>query len=91
MKGALPQLLPFKFVQNKIAIVEQENETERNYVAMQYLIENDWDLVLTKCMDQEAEKTWELKQKIAGGKLRDLVGIRKVYHDHNAKNPKIVD
>ena len=55
---------------------------------MQYLIENDWNLVLTKCMDQEAEKKWELKRKIAGGQLCELVGIRKVYYDQRAKCPK---
>ena len=83
------QLLPFKFVQNKIAIVEKENE--KDYVAIQYLIENDWNLLLTKCTDQDAEKKWELKRKIAGGPIYELVGTRKVYYDHNAKNPKIVD
>ena len=78
--------LPFKFVQNKIAIVEKENETD--YIAMQYLIENDWNLVVTT-KDQEDGKTWELKQKIgAGGQLRDLVGTRKVYYDRHAKSPK---
>ena len=77
--------LPFKFVQNKIAIVEKENETD--YIAMQYLIENDWNLVVTTKADQEDGKTWELKQKI-GGQLRDLVGTRKVYYDRHAKKPK---
>ena len=77
--------MPFKFVQNKIAIVEQENETD--YVAIQYWIENDWNLVLTKCEEQEAEKKWVLKQKIAG-QLCELVGRRKVYYDNRAKNPK---
>ena len=50
MKGALP----FKFAQNKIALVEKENETD--YIAMQYLIENDWNLVVTKSMDPELQK-----------------------------------
>ena len=86
LKQLFHQLLPFKFVQNKIAIVEKENETD--YIAMQYLIENDWNLVLTKCMDQEAEKKWILKRKIAGGQLCELVGIRKVYYDQRAKFPK---
>ena len=54
---------------------------------MQYWIENDWNLVLSKCEDQEAEKKWVLKQKIAG-QLCELVGRRKVYYDNRAKNPK---
>ena len=84
VKQLVKQALPFKFVQNKIAIVEKENETD--YIAIQYLIENDWNLVVTT-KDQEDGKTWELKQKI-GGQLRDLFGTRKVYYDRHAKNPK---
>ena len=81
-------LLPFEFCHNKIALVEKENK--KDYIAMQYLIENAWNLVVTKCLDQEAENTWELKQKMDGGQLRDLPGTRKVYHDQKAKNPKII-
>ena len=84
VKGALPNFLPFNYVQNKIAIVEQENEED--YIAMQYLIENDWTLLLTKSM--EAGKIWDLKRKIAGGPTYELVGKRKVYYDQKAKNPK---
>ena len=82
-------LLPFEFCHNKIALVEKENK--KDYIAMQYLIENAWNLVVTKCLDQEAENTWELKQKMDGGQLRDLPGTRKVYHDQKAKNPKIIE
>ena len=53
---------------------------------MQYLIENDWTLLLTKSM--EAGKIWDLKRKIAGGPTYELVGKRKVYYDQKAKNPK---
>ena len=79
--------LPFKLRRNKIAIVEQETRTD--YIAMQYLIEKDWNLEVTKCEDQEAGKTWNLKQKLADGQLRDLVGVRKIYYDKNSKHPKI--
>ena len=71
--------LPFKLRRNKIAIVEQENETD--YITMQYLIKKDWNLEVTKCEDQEAGKTWNLKQKLADGQLRDLVGVRKIYYE----------
>ena len=80
MKGALP----FKFAQNKIALVEKENETD--YIAMQYLIENDWNLLVTKSI--EGSQPWQLQQKLSGGQLRNLVGIRKVYYEKYAKNPK---
>ena len=83
MKGALP----FKFPQNKLALVQKENE--KDYKAIQYLVNNDWNLVVTKCMDPKDSQTWQLKQKMSDGQLRNLVGIEKVYHDKYAKNPKI--
>jgi len=88
VKQLVNGILPFEFCHNKIALVEKENK--KDYIAMQYLIENAWNLVVTKCLDQEAENTWELKQKMDGGQLRDLPGTRKVYHDQKAKNPKII-
>ena len=86
VKQLLKGALPFKFAQNKIALVEKENETD--YIAMQYLIENDWNLVVTKSMDPEGSQPWQLQQKMSGGQLRNLVGIRKVYYEKYAKNPK---
>ena len=77
MKG----VLPFKLYQNKIALVEKENQ--KDYIAMQYLIENDWNLVVTKC-----DQSWQLQQKLSSGQLRNLDGIRKVYYEKCAKNPK---
>ena len=80
--------MPFKFVQNKIAIVEKENE--KDYVAIQYLIENDWNLEVTKCLDPEvAQKTWQLKRKMDDGQVRDLPGKRITYHEKYSKIPKI--
>ena len=81
MKGALS----FKFAQNKIALVETENE--KDYIAMQYLIENDWTLVVTKCMDPNGPQ-WQMQQKMSNGQLRNLVGKRQVYHEQYAKHPK---
>ena len=83
MKG----VLPFKFTQNKLALVQKENK--KDYKAIQYLVNNDWNLVVTKCMDPKGSQTWQLKQKMSGGQLRNLVGIEKVYHDMHAKNPKL--
>ena len=84
VKQLLKGALPFKFAQNKIALVEKENETD--YIAMQYLIENDWNLLVTKSI--EGSQPWQLQQKMSGGQLRNLVGIRKVYYEKYAKNPK---
>ena len=81
------EALPFKFAQNKIAIVEKENP--KDYTAMQYLIDDNWSLVVTKCMDPRGSQTWQLKQKMSDGQLHNLVGIEKVYHEKYAKNPKI--
>ena len=82
MKG----VLPFKLYQNKIALVEKENQ--KDYIAMQYLIENDWNLVVTKSMNPEGSQSWQLQQKLSSGQLRNLDGIRKVYYEKCAKNPK---
>ena len=88
LKQLFHQLLPFKFVQNKIAIVEKENE--KDYIAIQYLIENDWNLEVTKCLDPEvAQKTWQLKRKMDDGQVRDLPGKRIKYQEKYSKIPKI--
>ena len=83
MKGALP----FKFPQNKLALVQKENE--KDYKAIQYLVDNDWNLVVTKCNDPKGSQTWQLKQKMSDGQFCNLVGIEKVYNDMHAKNPKL--
>ena len=80
--------LPFEPCHNKIALVEKENATD--YVAMQYLIDNNWNLEVSKCLDPEkAQKTWELKRKMDDGQVRNLPGIRRVYQDKYSKIPKI--
>ena len=82
------KVLPFKPCQNKIALVEKENE--QDYDAIQYLIENDWNLEVTKCLDPEvAQKTWQLKRKMDDGQVRDLPGKRITYHEKYSKIPKI--
>ena len=82
-------LLKFKrcYKTNKIALIEKENY--RDYIVMQYFVENDWNLVVTKCVDQEARKTWDVKQELASGQLRDLGGVRKIYYEKYCKNPKM--
>ena len=83
--GQMKQLvnaLPFRFCQNKIALVEKENTAD--FEAMQYLIENDWNLMVSKVQD-----TLALKRKMPDGQLMDLHGKKIVYHDKFAKNPKI--
>ena len=78
--------LPFEFCQNKIALVEKENS--QDYVAMQYLVENKWNLIVNQCQSDQAEDKWELKRKIPNGQTINLIGERIVYHEKNAKNPK---
>ena len=73
VKQLLKGALPFKFAQNKIAIVEKENP--KDYTAMQYLIDDNWNLVVTKSMDPEGSQPWQLQQKLSGGQLGNLVGI----------------
>ena len=85
LKTWINKALPFEPCQNKIAVVEKENATD--YVAIQYLIEHDWTLEVTKCLDPE--KAWQLKRKMNDGELRNLPGIQKVYQDKYSTNPKI--
>ena len=65
-----------------------EKDITTDYITMQYLIEDGWNLVITKGMDPE-ESPWQMQQKMSDGQLRDLVGYRKVYYEKNCKNPKI--
>ena len=67
-------------------MIEKENAFD--YITKQYLIEDGWNLVVTKGMDPE-ESPWKMQQKMSDGQLRDLVGYRKVYLDKNSKIPKI--
>ena len=77
----------FEPCHNKIALVEKEHSTD--YVAMQYLIDDNWNLVVTKCLDPEkTEKTWQLKRKMDSGEVRNLPGVRKVYQEKYSKIPK---
>ena len=87
LKTWINKALPFEPCQNKIAVVEKENKTD--YVAIQYLIENDWNLEVTKCLDPEkAQKTWQLKRRMDDGELCNLPGIQKVYQDKFSNRPK---
>ena len=66
-----------------------EKENTEDYVAMQYLIDDKWNLEVTKCPDPEtAEKTWQLKRKMDNGEVRNLPGSRKVYQEKYSKIPK---
>ena len=68
-------------------MVEKENKTD--YVAIQYLIEHDWNLEVTKCLDPEkAQKTWQLKRRMDDGELCNLPGFQKVYQDKYSNRPK---
>ena len=63
-------------------------EDTSDYYAMQYLLEDGWDLLVTKSVDSEVSR-WRLQQKMSNGQLRDLVGSRRVYLDKYSKHPKI--
>ena len=71
---------------SKIALIEKENAVD--YITKQYLIENDWNLLITKGMDPE-ESPWQLQQKMSDGQLRDLVGYRKVYLENYSKYSRL--
>ena len=66
-----------------------ENETNDEIFAIQYLIQNNWELVVTKNPDSVSQPQWILKRRKTDGNLEIPEGIPKVYFNKNCKNPKL--
>ena len=70
-----------------IAIVEKENRED--YVAVQYIIQDQWDLHVSKNQESSEDCEWVMHRKTPDGEMILLKGTRKIFHDSKAKNPKI--
>ena len=81
--------LGFAWTDNKIAIVDQEEEYVK-YNATQYLIKDKWTVVICKNpnVGQEAESKWIMKRKVEVGDDYILNGVSKEYFVKHEKNPK---
>ena len=83
--------LDFAWVDNKIAIVDKEEEYVK-YDATQYLIKDKWTVVICKNPNagKEAEPKWIMKRKDDVGDDYFLNGVKKEYfakHEKNRKQP----
>ena len=91
IKKAFKKLpLNWTFLHNKIAIVEEE--TNEEYLAIQYLIESDWKLTVIqnpKFQNQKSqnpkEPKWILKQIKSDKTMVTLPGEPKTYYLKNEK------
>ena len=82
--GQLKQWLkPFNPCHNKVALVQDEKF--QKYEVMQYLVENEWNLVVQKSLT--TQQKWELMRKMDDDTLQNLHGTTKIYDDKFAKNP----
>ena len=81
--------LNFIWAHNKVAIIEQENELD--YVTYQYLVEDGWNLVLSKNEQKfnSDDPTWILKRIETSGEQVCLPGKKKRYLDAKCKTPKV--
>merc|ERR1719414_1360051 len=74
--------LNFKWLDNKLAVVEQETNAE--YIAYQYFIRNKWALKVTKNQENQGPK-WILKKENENGAYITLFGKQKSYPETKEK------
>ena len=70
-----------------ISIVEKENRND--YIAVQYVIQDKWELHITRNPDVNDENVWMMQRKTPEGQLISLKGKRKIFDDSKSKCPKI--
>ena len=76
--------LPFKWLNNKLAVVEEETDAE--YIAYQYFIRNKWTLKVIQ--NPNPGPKWILKKKNENGDFVTLFGKQKSYPECKEKIPK---
>ena len=69
-----------------VAIIERE--TDEDYVAVQYVVQNNWELHLTKSKDANGD-VWIMHRKTPEGEMVLLKGKRKVFEAAKEKHPKL--
>ena len=72
-----------------MAIVEKENPND--YIAMQYVIENKWELHISRNenVSEDNPDVWIMKRKTPEGQMVLMQGKRKVFDSSKEKFPKI--
>ena len=76
--------LPFKWLNNKLAVVEEETNAE--YIAYQYFIRNKWALKVIQ--NPNPGPKWILKKKNENGDFVTLFGKQKSYPECKEEIPK---
>ena len=66
-----------------LAVIEQE--TEKDYLAEQYVIRNGWKLYIGR---DDANTKWIVKRIMDDGTSEVLDGKRKIFYDIYARCPK---
>ena len=69
-----------------IAIVEKENRND--YIAVQYVIQDKWELHITRNPDVNDENVWMMQRKTPEGQMILLKGKRRIFDDSKARCPK---
>ena len=80
--GKAREPFKFKWLDNKLAIVEKETDAE--YIAYQYFIRNKWSLKVIK-QDEGQVPQWILKKKNENGQFITLFGKQKSYPETREK------
>ena len=73
-----------------MSVVEKENRND--YIVIQYVIKNKWELIITR-NDNEDDKVWKVERQTPEGQMVLLKGKRQVFQAGapNEKNPKLND
>ena len=75
-----------------ISIVEKENR--HDYIAVQYVIQNQWELLVTRNVNDNGDgDVWKVERKTPEGQMILLKGKRQIFRagPQNEKNPKLDD
>ena len=79
--------LDFILQHNKIAIIEEEFETE--YTAYQYMVKDGWELMISETVNRGPDDPkYVMKRVIGPGMYQNLKSIKKTYLDKYSRNPK---
>lgn len=81
-RGKAREPFKFKWLHNKLAVVEKETDAE--YIAYQYFIRNKWSLKVIK-QDEGQVPKWILKKKNENGQFITLFGKQKSYPETREK------
>ena len=70
-----------------IAIVEKENRED--YVAVQYVVEDKWELHISKNQESTDDPVWTMHRKTPEGEMILLKGKRRIFEASKEKHQKL--